>query len=97
MVLEAGERTAAALKKRPSVFSRQSCRQLARRNGDVQTFDDIADVTAPTPVEPGDVVATAEDVYSVEVETCAPGHSTRSMIGSGRSPRNSTQAVFKLG
>lgn len=29
---------------------------------DVETFDDIADVTAPAPVEPRDIVATAEDV-----------------------------------
>jgi hypothetical protein len=34
---------------------------------DAETFDDIADTTAPAPVEPGDVVATAEDVYTVEV------------------------------
>jgi hypothetical protein len=33
---------------------------------DVETFDDIADVTAPAPVEVGDVVATVEDVYIVE-------------------------------
>ena len=31
----------------------------------VETVDDIADVTAPAPIEPG--VATAEDVYTVEV------------------------------
>jgi hypothetical protein len=34
---------------------------------DVDTFDDLCDVTAPGPVEPGDVVATAEHVYRVEV------------------------------
>ena len=34
---------------------------------DAETFDDIADVTAPAPVEPGDFVATAEAVYTVEV------------------------------
>jgi hypothetical protein len=28
---------------------------------DVETFDDIADVTAPAPVEPGDVVATVDE------------------------------------
>jgi hypothetical protein len=32
----------------------------------VETFDDIADVTAPAPIEPGDVVATVEHVYRVE-------------------------------
>lgn len=34
---------------------------------DVETIADVADVTAPAPVEPGDLVASAEDVYCVEV------------------------------
>jgi hypothetical protein len=33
----------------------------------VDTLDDLCDVTAPAPVEPGDVVATPEAVYRVEV------------------------------
>ena len=30
---------------------------------DVETLDDLADVTAPGPVEPGDLVAGADDLY----------------------------------
>lgn len=33
---------------------------------DVETLDDLADVTAPSPVEPGDLVASAKHVYRVE-------------------------------
>ena len=33
----------------------------------VETVNDIADVTAPAPIKSGDIVATAEDVYTVEV------------------------------
>ena len=33
---------------------------------DVETFNDIADVTAPAPAEPGDIVATTGDVFTVE-------------------------------
>ena len=33
---------------------------------DVETMDDLADVTALGPVEPGDLVASAEHVYRVE-------------------------------
>ena len=33
---------------------------------DVETLDDLADVTAPGPVEPGDLVASAQHVYRVE-------------------------------
>jgi hypothetical protein len=33
---------------------------------DVETFDDVGDVTAPGPVEPGDVLATADELYVIE-------------------------------
>jgi hypothetical protein len=39
---------------------------------DVETFDDIIDVTAPAPIMPGDLVATATDVYRVEVILLPP-------------------------
>jgi hypothetical protein len=39
---------------------------------DVETFDDITDVTAPAPIMPGDLVATATDVYRVEVILLPP-------------------------
>jgi hypothetical protein len=35
------------------------------RNAD--TLDDIGNLTAPPPVEPGDLVATLKDVFRVEV------------------------------
>jgi hypothetical protein len=38
----------------------------------VRTLDDICDVTAPGPVEPGDVVASAEYVYRIEVVLVRP-------------------------
>jgi hypothetical protein len=34
---------------------------------DVETLDDAGDITAPAPVEPGDLVATADDLYRVKV------------------------------
>lgn len=41
---------------------------------DVETLDDLDDVTAPAPVEPGDLVASAEAIYRVEaVVWVAPG------------------------
>jgi hypothetical protein len=33
---------------------------------DVETMDDLADVTAPLPVEPGDLLATEHELYRVE-------------------------------
>ena len=39
---------------------------------DVAPLDDLCDVTAPAPVEPGDVVASAEAVYRVEVVLIPP-------------------------
>ena len=39
---------------------------------DAQTLDDLCDVTAPPPVEPGDLVASAEHVYRVEVVLVPP-------------------------
>ena len=39
---------------------------------DVETLGDVADVTAPTPVQPGDLVASAENLYRVEVVLIAP-------------------------
>ena len=39
---------------------------------DVETLDDLADVTAPAPVEPGDLVSTADDLYRVEVVLWTP-------------------------
>ena len=39
---------------------------------DVETMDDLADVTAPPPVEPGDLVATAGELYRVEVVLWTP-------------------------
>ena len=39
---------------------------------DVGTMDDLADVTAPGPVEPGDLVASAEHVYRVEAVLWTP-------------------------
>jgi len=33
---------------------------------DVDTLDDVGELEAPTPVEPGDVVATVDEVYVVE-------------------------------
>lgn len=44
----------------------------ARHPRDVVTLDDLFDVTAPAPVEPGDVVATAEHVYRIEVVPVPP-------------------------
>ncbi len=38
----------------------------------METLDDLADVTAPTPVEPGDLVASAEHVYRVEAVLWTP-------------------------
>ncbi len=39
---------------------------------DVTTLDDLANVTAPCPVEPGDLVATAMELYRVEVVLWTP-------------------------
>jgi hypothetical protein len=39
---------------------------------DVETLDDVADLTAPLPVEPDDVVASASDVYRVEAVLWTP-------------------------
>jgi hypothetical protein len=39
---------------------------------DVETLDDLADVRAPEPVEPGDLVASAEHVYRVEAVLWTP-------------------------
>ena len=39
---------------------------------DVKTMDDLADVTAPEPVEPGDLVASAEEFFRVEVVLWTP-------------------------
>ena len=58
---------------------------------DVETLDDLADVTAPGPVEPGDLVACADELYRVEVvlwtlpgEACVPGGSdSRKQAGCG--------------
>jgi hypothetical protein len=44
---------------------------------DVVTLDDLADVTAPAPVEPGDPVATPDDLYRVEVVLWTPPTSRR--------------------
>ena len=51
---------------------------------DVETFDDVGDVTAPVAVEPGDVVTTAEGVYAVEALIVAPepGDSVVAVLGS---------------
>lgn len=35
-------------------------------------MDDLAEVTQPSPVEPGDLVASAEEVYRVEVVLWTP-------------------------
>jgi hypothetical protein len=42
---------------------------------DVETLDDLADVTATRPVEPGDLVASAEHVYRVEAVLWTPAGS----------------------
>jgi hypothetical protein len=34
---------------------------------DVEKLDDLGDVTAPPPVEPGDLVASVDDLFRVEV------------------------------
>jgi hypothetical protein len=34
---------------------------------DVETLDDLAELNAPPPVEPGDLVASAKAAYRVEV------------------------------
>jgi hypothetical protein len=39
---------------------------------DVRTLDDLCEVTAPAPVESGDLVASAEHVYRVEVVLVPP-------------------------
>lgn len=39
---------------------------------DVETLDDVGDLTAPGPVEPGDLVADAEAVYAVEAVLIPP-------------------------
>jgi hypothetical protein len=39
---------------------------------DVETLDDVAELTAPHPVESNDVVASVDDVYVVEVVLLAP-------------------------
>jgi hypothetical protein len=39
---------------------------------DVETVDDVGDVTAPEPVEPGDLVATVDEVFVVEVVLWTP-------------------------
>lgn len=39
---------------------------------DVETLDDVCDVTAPAPVEPGDLVSTADTLYLVEVVLVSP-------------------------
>jgi hypothetical protein len=42
---------------------------------DVETLDDVADLTAPNPVELDDIVATASDVYRIEVVLWTPSGS----------------------
>jgi hypothetical protein len=39
---------------------------------DVETLDDLDNVTAPAPVEPGDVVASVDAIYRVEVVLWTP-------------------------
>ena len=39
---------------------------------DVRRLDDLCDVTAPLPIKPGDVVASAEAVYRVEAVLLPP-------------------------
>ena len=39
---------------------------------DVERLDDLDDVTAPEPVEPGDLVASANDVLVVEAVLATP-------------------------
>lgn len=39
---------------------------------EVETLDDLADVTAPGPVEPGDLVATANELYRIVVVLVTP-------------------------
>jgi hypothetical protein len=43
---------------------------------DVDTLDDVCELEAPAPVEPGDVVATVEQVYVVEVVLPTPTDSS---------------------
>jgi hypothetical protein len=38
----------------------------------VETLDDLASVTTPAPVEPGDLVAAADAVYRIEVVLWTP-------------------------
>jgi hypothetical protein len=39
---------------------------------DASTLDDLGDVTAPAPVEPGDLLATVDDVFQVDVVLTTP-------------------------
>jgi hypothetical protein len=39
---------------------------------DVETLEDVDDLSAPEPVEPGDLFASVEDVYGVEVVLTPP-------------------------
>jgi hypothetical protein len=42
---------------------------------DVETLDDLDELTAPPPVEPGDLLASANALYRVEV-LCVPSGSS---------------------
>ena len=43
---------------------------------DVTTLDDLGELTAPAPVEPGDLLATVDDVFRVAVVLSTPAEST---------------------
>ena len=67
---------------------------------DVETLDDLADVTAPGPVEPGDLVACADELYRVEVvlwtppgEACVPALAQDTGVPSWQRRGAATNAV----
>lgn len=43
---------------------------------DLTTLDDLGELTAPAPVEPGDLLATVDDVFRVAVVLSTPPEST---------------------
>ena len=43
---------------------------------DAVTLDELADLHAPAPVEPGDLVATVDELYAIEVVLAVPAGAT---------------------
>jgi hypothetical protein len=59
---------------------------------DLQTLDEIGEVTAPAPIEPGDLVATADDIFVIEL-VLPPIEARRRLVEPASQPGSTSNRI----